>query len=119
MRPRHALYVRGMYGRCLVYKPYILLPSRTPPLVSPVRAGKLCRTYDGIYRWCVLRSHFVAVEATVISVVIVVVAIFVMIVVASTVVIFTVITAAIVIVAILVVIVVIAITIYMQIPICK
>ena len=28
MRPRHALYVRGMYGRCLVYKPYILIPSR-------------------------------------------------------------------------------------------
>ena len=27
-----------MHGRCLVYKPYILLPSRTPPLVSPVRA---------------------------------------------------------------------------------
>ena len=29
MRPRHALYVRGMHGRCLVYKPYILIPSRS------------------------------------------------------------------------------------------
>ena len=102
MRPRHALYVRGMHGRCLVYKPYILIPSRTPPLVSPEGWEALSHIGMGCTAGACLGHTFVAVEATVISVVIVVVAVFVVIV------IFTAILAAIVIVAILVVIVVIA-----------
>ena len=82
---------------------------RAPPRLSvPLGLGSSVARRMGYTAGACSGRTFVAVEATVIPVVIVVVAIFVIIVVASTVVIFTVITAVTVIVAILVVIVVIA-----------